>query len=168
MKSITGPDSAVLTGLASIHLVNLSTMTSKYFFLMGSPFKGSDHIKPPDRKGPSTEDCFKSGRWHMALVCKKLATDATLDKVLCICSGRRPVKTCTEGLAYKGPSCGVVAAESGMNFCQKLLPFLFGDAPLKDFGSAFSIQLSLVDLVGFRSPHYAACLILVLGKFLPS
>ena len=27
MKSITGPDSAVLTGLASIHLVNLSTMT---------------------------------------------------------------------------------------------------------------------------------------------
>ena len=104
---------------------------------MASPFEGSDHIKPPDSKGPSNGDCLESGRRHMALVCKKLATDATLNEVLCICSGRRPVETCTEGLAYKGPGCGVVAAESGMNFCQKLLPFLFGDAPLKDSGSAF-------------------------------
>ena len=100
------------------------------------------------------------------MVCKKLATDAMLDEVLCVCSGRRPVKTCTEGLAYKGR--GVVATESGVNFCQKLPPFLFGDAPLKDPGGAFFIQLSLVDPVGFRSPHYAVCLILVLGKFLPS
>src|SRR3954464_11023731 len=99
MKSITGPDSAVLTGLASIHLVNLSTMTNKYFFLMASPFEGSDHIKPPDRKGPSNGDCSESGRRHMALVCKKLATDATLNKVLCVCSGRCTVETCTEGLA---------------------------------------------------------------------
>ena len=52
MKSITGPDSAVLTGLASIHLVNLSTMTNKYFFPIGPTFKGSDHVKPPDRERP--------------------------------------------------------------------------------------------------------------------
>ena len=99
----------------------------------------------------------------MALVCKKLATDATLDQILSICSGRQPIETCTEGLAYEGPGCGVVAAESSMDLCQKLPPFLFGDAPLKDSGSAFLIKLSLVDLVVFRSPHYAACLILVLG-----
>ena len=99
----------------------------------------------------------------MALVGEKLASDTTLDEVLCICSGRRPIETCTEGLAYKGPGCGMVAAESSMDFCQKLPPFLFGDAPLKDSGSAFLIKLSLVDLVGFRPPHYAACLILVLG-----
>ena len=98
----------------------------------------------------------------MGLVCKKLATDATLDKVMCVCSGRRPVEPCTEGLAYKGPTCGVVTTESSMNFFQKLPSFLFGDAPLKDSGSAFLIKLSLVDLVGFRPPHYAACLILVL------
>ena len=104
----------------------------------------------------------------MALVGENLASDATLDQVLCICPGRWPVKTCTEGLAYKGPGCGVVAAESGMNFCQKLPPFLFGDAPLKDSGGAFLIKLSLMDPIGFRSPHYAACLILVLGEFLPS
>ena len=102
------------------------------------------------------------------MVCKKLATDAALDQVMCVCPGRRPIKTCTEGLAYKGLGCGVVAAESAMDFCQKLPPFLFGDAPLKDSGSAFFIQLSLVDPVGFRSPYYAACLILVLEKFLPS
>ena len=96
------------------------------------------------------------------MVCKKLATDAALDQVLCIYPGRRPIKTCTEGLAYKGPGCGVVAAESGVNFCQKLPPFLFGDAPLKDSGGAFLIKLSLVDLVGFRPPHNATCLVWVL------
>ena len=76
----------------------------------------------------------------MALIGKKLATDAILDEVMCVRSGCRPVETCTEGLAYKGPSRGVVAAESSVNFCQKVLPFLFGDAPLKDSGSAFFIQ----------------------------
>ena len=60
-----------------------------------------------------------------------------------------------------------MTAESGMNFRQEVPPFLFGDAPLKYFGSAFLIKLSLVDLVGFRSPHYAAGLVLVLRKFLP-
>ena len=62
----------------------------------------------------------------------------------------------------------MMTAESGMNFSQEVPPFLFGDAPLKDSGSAFLIKLSLVDFVGFGSPHYAACLILVLGEFLPS
>ena len=104
----------------------------------------------------------------MALVGEKLASDTTLDKVLCICSGRRPIKPCTEGLANKGPSCGAVTAESGMNFSQEISPFLFGDTPLKDSGCAFLIKLSLMDLIGFRSPHYAAGLVLVLGKFLSS
>ena len=99
MKYFTGLDSAVLTGLASIHLVNLSTMTNRYFFLMASSFKGSDHIKPPDRKGPSYGDCLESGGRHMALVGKEMATDAVLDKVLCVCSSRWPIEACTEGLA---------------------------------------------------------------------
>ena len=101
------------------------------------------------------------------MVCKKLATDAMLDEVLCVRSGRWPVETCTEGLAYKGPGYGVVPAEPSMNFSQKIPPFLFGDTPLKDSGSAFLIKFSLMDLVGFRSPNYAAGLILVFGKFLP-
>ena len=105
---------------------------------------------------------MEGGRWHVTLICKELATGASLDYVLGVCLGRRPIKACTEGLAYKGPGCSVVAAVSGVNFCQKLPPFLFGDAPLKDSGSAFLIKLSLVDSVGFGSPHYAVCLILVL------
>ena len=99
IKSITSTGSAVLTGLASIHLVNLSTMTNKYFFLVASPFKGSNHIQPPDREGPSYRDCLESDRGHMTLIGKELATDAVLDKVLCVCSGCRPIETCTEGLA---------------------------------------------------------------------
>ena len=100
------------------------------------------------------------------MVCKKLATGASLDQVLSVRPGRRPIKACTESLANKGPSSSVVTTKSGMNFSQKVLPFLFGDAPLKDSGSAFLIKLSLVDSIGFRSPHYAAGLVLVLGKFL--
>ena len=103
----------------------------------------------------------------MTLIGEELAADAMLDKVLCVCLGRRPVKTCTEGLAYKGLGCGVVAAKSSMNFCQKLPSFLFGDAPLEHSGCAFVIKLSLVDLVGFGAPHNATCLVLVLRVFLP-
>ena len=83
----------------------------------------------------------------MALVGEKLASNATLDKVLCICSGRRPIKTCTEGLAYKGPSRGVVTAETGMNFSQELPPVFLGDTSLKDSGRAFLVELFVVNLV---------------------
>ena len=101
------------------------------------------------------------------MVSKKLATDAMLDEVLCVCSGRWAVKTCTEGLAYKGPSCGVVTTETGMNFSQELPPFFLGDTSLKYSGSAFLVKFSLVDFLGFRAPHNAACLILILRKFSP-
>ena len=83
---------------------------------MASPFKRSDHVQPPDREGPSYWDCLESGRGHMALIGEELATNAMLDKVLCICPGCWPVKTCMEGLAYKCPSCSVVPAESEMDF----------------------------------------------------
>ena len=104
----------------------------------------------------------------MALIGEKLASDAMLNKVLCVCPGCRPVETYMEGLAYERPSCGMVAAESGMNFSQELPPFLFGDAPLEHSGRAFLIKLPLVDIVGFRAAHNATCLILVFEEFLPS
>ena len=102
------------------------------------------------------------------MVGKELASNAALDEVLCVCPGHRPIESCPEGLDDKCPSCGVVPTETGVNFCQELPPLLLGHTPLKDSGSAFLIKLSLVDSVGFGSPHYAACLILVLGEFLPS
>ena len=86
----------------------------------------------------------------MALIGKELASDATLDKVLCISSGRQPVETYMEGLAYKGPCCGMVAAESSMNLGQELLPFLFGDTSLKHSGSAFLVEFSFMDLIAFK------------------
>ena len=98
----------------------------------------------------------------MALVCKKMATDATLDQIMCICSGRRPIETCTEGLAYKGPSCSVVTTETGMNFSQELPPLFLGDTSLEYSGSAFLVEFSIVNLVGFRVPDNAASLILIL------
>ena len=54
----------------------------------------------------------------MALIGEELATDAMLDKVLCIFPGYRPIKTCTEGFADKCPSRSMVPAEFGMDFSQ--------------------------------------------------
>ena len=85
------------------------------------------------------------------MIGKELASDATLDKVLCICSGRRPIKPCTEGLANKGPSHGVVTAETGMNFSQELPPLFLGDTSLKYSGSAFLVEFFVVNLVGLRA-----------------
>ena len=103
----------------------------------------------------------------MALVGEKLPSDATLDKVLCICSGRRPIETCTEGLTYKGPSRCVLTTETGMNFGQELPSLFFRDTSLKYSGSAFLVELSIMDLVGFRAPDNAASLILILRELSP-
>ena len=56
----------------------------------------------------------------------------------------------------------MVTAETGMNFSQELLPLFLGDTSLKYFGSAFLVEFSFVDLLGFRAPDNATCLILVL------
>ena len=103
----------------------------------------------------------------MALVSEKLASDTTLDKVLCICSGSRPKETCTEGFTHKGPSRGVVTAKASMYFGQELPPLFFGDTSLKDSGSAFLVELTVMDLVGFRAPDNAASLVRILRELLP-
>ena len=84
----------------------------------------------------------------MTLVGEELTSDTMLDKVMCICSGRRPIKPCMEGLANKGLSCGVVTAESGMNFSQELPPLFLGYTSLKDSSGAFLVELSIMNLVG--------------------
>ena len=98
----------------------------------------------------------------MALVGEELTSDVILDKVLRVCSGRRPIETCTKGLANKGPGCDMVAAETGMNFSQELPPLL-GDTSLKDSGSTFLKVLSVMNLVGLRTSDNAAGPVLILG-----
>ena len=61
----------------------------------------------------------------------------------------------------------MVSAQSGMDFSQELSSFFFEDTSLKDSGSTFLIELSVVNLVGLRTPDNAAGLILVLRKLLP-
>src|SRR4051812_19823434 len=100
----------------------------------------------------------------MDLIGERLASDTMLDKVLCICSGRRPKETCTEGFTYKGPSRGVETAETSVDFGQELPSLFFGDTSLKDSGSAFLVEFSIMDLVGFRGPNNVASLILILRE----
>ena len=134
---------------------------------MASSFKGSDHIEPPDRKGLSYGDCLESSGRHVALVGEELATDAMLDEVLCVCSGRLPIKSYTEGLTNKGPSCGVMATKASMDFIQELSSLLFGDTSLKNSSSTFLVEFSFMNLVGFRASNDAMSLILVLRELPP-
>ena len=103
----------------------------------------------------------------MDLVGEKLATDATLDKVMCICSGRRPKETYMESFTYKGPSNGAVTAKTSIDFSQELPSLFFGDTSLKYSGNAFLVELSVMDLVCFRAPNSAASLILILRELSP-
>ena len=61
----------------------------------------------------------------------------------------------------------MVPTQSGMDFSQELLPFLFVDASLEHSGSTFLVEFPFVDLVSLRTPDDAACFILVLGELLP-
>ena len=103
----------------------------------------------------------------MALIGENLASNTMLDQVLCICLGHRLEETCTKGLTYKGPSRGVVTTETGMNFSQELSSLFFRDTSLKYSGSAFLVELSIMDIVGFRAQNNAASLILVLREVSP-
>ena len=103
----------------------------------------------------------------MALVGEKPASDAMLDKILCVCSGRRPIKAYTEGLADLCSSRDMVPAQSSMDFSQELLPLFFEDTSLKDSGSTFLVEFSFMNLVGFRTTNNASSLILVFGELLP-
>ena len=100
------------------------------------------------------------------MVGEELASNAALDEVLCVCPGRRPIKSCPEGLADKCPGCGVVPTETGVNFCQELPPLLLGYTPLKDSGSAFLVELPFVNFIGLRTPDYAASLVLIFWELL--
>ena len=103
----------------------------------------------------------------MALIGEKLASHRMLDKVLCICSGRRPERTGVEGFTYKSPSRSVVTTETSMDFGQELPSFFFGDISLKYSGSALLVELSFVNLVGFRMRNDASSLILILRELSP-
>ena len=61
----------------------------------------------------------------------------------------------------------MVTTETGMNFSQELLCLFLGDTSLKYSGSAFLVDLSFVDLVGFRTSNNAASLILILRELSP-
>ena len=103
----------------------------------------------------------------MTLIGEQLASDATLYKCLCICSGCGLKETCTEGLTYEGPSCGVMDTETSMYFGQELPSLLFGDTSLKNSSGTFLVEFSFMNFVGFRASDYVTGLILVIRELPP-
>ena len=80
---------------------------------MASPIKRSNHVQPLDREGPSYGDCLERSRGHMALIGEELATNAMLNKVLCMC--RQPMKSMTKSFSNERFRAGMMATVSFMN-----------------------------------------------------
>ena len=60
-----------------------------------------------------------------------------------------------------------MTTETSVNFSQELPPLFLGDTSLEYSGSAFLVEFSVRNLVGFQAPNNAASLILILGEFSP-
>jgi hypothetical protein len=58
--------------------------------------------------------------WYVYAFGKKLTSVTTVDQLLCISHGRRPVETYSESFADQGPRGGVIAASTTMNFMDQL------------------------------------------------
>ena len=67
----------------------------------------------------------------------------------------------------QGPKLRHGDTETGMNFGQELSPLFLRDTSLKYSSSAFLVEFSVVNLVGFRALDNAASLILILREFSP-
>src|SRR5437868_15001664 len=63
----------VTTGLASIHLVNLS-MATKRCVTTGRSLQGANHVEAPDCERPSDWDVVQFLRWHWYLPSEILAS----------------------------------------------------------------------------------------------
>src|SRR6266542_2270304 len=79
----------VVTGLASIHLVNFSMATKSQCSL-----QGADHVETPDCKRPSDREGLQLLRRHVYLPSKILASLTFVDELVCICdSGDEDIST---------------------------------------------------------------------------
>src|SRR6266542_1638015 len=76
----------VVTGLASIHLVNLSMATKRCVKPPGALCRGSTMSKTPDCKQPSDRDSLQLLRRHVYLLGKILASLAFVDDFVCVCN----------------------------------------------------------------------------------
>src|SRR5207237_301290 len=73
----------VATGLASIHLVNLSMVTKRC--VKRRSLQGADHVETPDCERPSDRDSLQLLRQHMYLPGKILASITFAADFVCIC-----------------------------------------------------------------------------------
>jgi hypothetical protein len=90
-------------GLSSIHLVNLSTATSKWVKPLGAFLKAPMGSNPPYGKGPCDGDSLELLGWRVDLSSKVLAPLARPHNLNCVGGGRWPIKALSEGFFDHAP-----------------------------------------------------------------
>ena len=107
----------------------------------GRLLEGSDQVQTPYREGPRDGDGLEGlGRQVClpSIVLTPLAGANDVRRVVYCC---RPVETLSEGVPDQRPRRGVVAAHTGVDVAQELLPLFDGDAALQ-----YATHTSLVEL----------------------
>ena len=97
------------------------------------------------------------------MICEKLASNTMLYEVLRVFSGCEPKGTRTEGLTYKGLSCGMMATKTGVYLSHELSSFFFRDKPLEYYSGTFFVRFPLMDFIGLGALNDAIGLCLIIG-----
>src|SRR3954471_13944773 len=119
--------SSFLMGLASIHLVNLSTATSRLVNPHGVVCNGPTVSSPPDCKWPSYWYCSQFFSWNMGLSGIILASHACLNQLVGVRLHGHPVESLPEGFRDQRLRSGAMPAISEMDFAKDFNTFLVGN-----------------------------------------
>ena len=136
-------DLIVDIGRASIHFVNLSTVTSRWVKPPGAFLSGPTRSSPPDHEGPHDGDHLECLGQEVSLPSIVLTPFAGAYDLLSVsyCSG--PVEALSECVSNQGPQRDVVTADPTMDVAQQKSSLFTGDAELQDPGMAPSVEFAL-------------------------
>jgi hypothetical protein len=110
-------------------------------------------IEPPLREGPCNRYGAQFRCRRMRLRGKSLTCVATLDNVLGVMEGRKPVEPRSKSLGDEGLAAGIMPAGSFMNISKKCDFVLGCYAPLENPCGAALVEFSIDYRRGLGKPH---------------
>jgi hypothetical protein len=100
---------------------------------------------------------------------EKLTSVATVDQLLCIGHGGRPVETYSESFADQGPRGGVIAASTTVDFMQQLNTYFLSNTLHQNFNLCIFVHQDIVDqyvLLTAAHEPIVLCSISISGRIL--
>lgn len=147
-KVAASDDLSLAVGLASIHLVNLFTTTSRWVQPLGA-FEGLDQVLPPNRKQLGDGYGLEGLSRHMRLPHVVLAALTGTNDLFGVDHGHWPIESLRECLADEQVWGCMVPTRSSTHFGKQLSPLFECDAFLLDARGTLLIEHSVNNHEGF-------------------